>query len=204
MAGITETGPTLTAPAWAGDYMGREHLIPGGAKLDAAQFRATDAVQVTANANAAVDATSISCAALSGPIPAGTILDFGAKKFAQLTAAAAAGATSVTVEALATQVDDTDSAWYDGIETKAVVSGTPIGRTFAERANGDAFGPAASGDDEVYLVAFDVIDAAKNADVELYRPKSVVKENFLPGWASMSAAVIALVRAKYDTVTGQA
>ena len=204
MAGIEETGPTLTAPAWAGDFMGREHLIPGGAKLDAAQFRATDAVLVTATANAAVDATSIACTALAGPIPSGTILDFGAKKFAQLTAAAALGATSVTVEALATQVDDTDEAWYAGIETKAVVSGTPIGRTFAERANGDAFGPAAASDDEVRLVAFDVIDAAKNNDVELYRPNSVVKENFLPGWATMASAVVALVRASYTTTTGQA
>jgi len=203
MARITETGPTLTAPAWAGDFMGREHLVPGGARLDAAQFRATDAVEVEATANAAVDATTIAVTALTGPIPSGTILDFGAKKFAQLTADAAAGATSISVEALATQVDQNDVAWYDGVETKAVVSGTPVGRTFAERAAGDALGPAATGDDEVYLVAFDVIDADISPNVELYRPGSMVKENLLPDFANLDAAVLTLIRGAYNTQTGQ-
>lgn len=203
MARIKEEGPTLTPPAWAGDFMGREHLVPGGARLDPAQFRATDAVKVEATANAIATATSISVTALSGPIPNGTLLDFGTGKYAQLTAAAAAGATSISVEALPAQIDQNDVAWYEGVETKAVVSGTPIGRTFAERANGDALGPAASGDDEVYLVAFDVVDADISPNVELYRPGSMVKENLLPDFANLDAAVLTLIRGAYNTQTGQ-
>lgn len=203
MAKVQEASPTLTAPVWAGDFMGREHLIPGGARVDPAQFRATDAVEVTATANALVDATTIAVTALSGPIPAGTILDFGAKKFAQLTAAAAAGATSVTVEALATQINAADAAWYEGAETKAIPSGTPIGRTLAERDAGTAYGPADAADDEVFLVAFDVTDADANPDVELYRHGGVVKENFLPNLAGIAAGVLAVLRAKYAMTRGQ-
>lgn len=36
----TETSYTLTSPAWAGDFLDRDHLIPGGAKLDATAFTA--------------------------------------------------------------------------------------------------------------------------------------------------------------------
>jgi hypothetical protein len=99
MAGIS-TGPTLQSAgrAWIGDFLDREHMIPGGAKVDAAQFNAEDAVVVTTTAGASADAVSIAVAALSGPIPNGTTLYFGeSKEFAMLTAAAAAGATSLTV-----------------------------------------------------------------------------------------------------------
>lgn len=203
MAKIQNDTPTLTPPRWAGDFRGPESLIPGGARVDASQFRGTDAVQVVADGTAAIDATTITVDALSGPIPSGTILDFGAKKFAQLTADAAAGATSITVEALATALADNDAAWYAGVETKAIRSGTLVGRTFAERTAGTALGPAASGDEEVFLVAFDVTDASKNPDVELYRPGRVVFENFLPGFADLSTAELALLRAAYTTTRGQ-
>jgi hypothetical protein len=65
-------------------------------------------------AGAAVDATSVPVAALSGAIPSGTVLDFGGKKFARLTAAAAAGATALTVSALATALVSGDAATYTG------------------------------------------------------------------------------------------
>jgi hypothetical protein len=203
MARITVDDNQLTPPAWAGDFLNREHLIPGGAKLDAAAFNAPDAVVVVVGAAGALAAaTAVPVDALPGPIPSGTVLNFGTNKFARLTAAAAAGATSLTVAALPTALVDNDTATYAGIQTKNIPSGTFIGRTFAERETGDAFGPADAADEEFFLTAFDVTDADNNADVELYRPGSIVKENFLPGWATMSSALKTDLRATYTTTKG--
>lgn len=121
---------TLTTPRWAGDYLGRESLIPGGARLDAAAFAA------------------------------------------------------------------------DAEGRKGVPSGTAIGRTLAERDAGAGFGPAAATDDEIYLTAFDVTDAARNPDVELYRPGRVVKENYLPGWADLAAELKTAIRERYTCTLG--
>lgn len=131
---MNTTGPTLGAPEWAGDFLNREHLIPGGAKVNSA------------------DAGFVADSEGRKPIPAGTVL----------------------------------------------------GRTIAERDASTGYGPCADTDPagEVYIVAFDVTDALDIDDVELYRPNSIVKENFLPGWAGLSAAVKALVRARYLCVRG--
>lgn len=86
-----------------------------------------------------------------------------------------------------------------------VAAGTLIGRTFAERASGTGFGPAANGDDEVFIIAFDV-DTDKDISCTGVRPGTVIKENFLPDWTSISgsANVLALLRSKYNTQTGAA
>jgi hypothetical protein len=206
MARIVDSGNTLTSPVWAGDFLDREHLMPGGAKLDAAQFNAYDAVVVTTTAQAAAAATSISVAALSGAIPAGTILYFGeAGELARLSSAAAAGATSLAVDAIPAQIESGDVAVYAGTSgIKRVLSGTPIGRTYTERDAGTGFGPAVSTDDEIYLVAFEVTDASVNADVELYRPGSIVKETFVPGWAGFATNLKTALRARYQCVNGVA
>lgn len=197
------TNQVAGGPVWAGDFLDREHLVPGGAKVDATQFNATDAVIVTVGAaGAAVDATTVPVDALSGPIPSGTVLDFGGDKFATLTAAAAAAATSLTVRALVTALVDDDTATYKGVGKKSIAAGTVIGRTYAERTAGTAFGPADDSDDEFYLVAFDVTDAAILDDVELYRYGGIVKENRLPDWATLSATVKAALRAAYSTTVG--
>ncbi len=161
MARIVENVNQLTAAAWAGDYFNREHMIPGGAKLDPAQFNDTDAVTVTVGAaGAAAAATSVPVAALLGPIPNGTVLSFGTTKFATLTAAAATGATTLTVSPIPTALVSGDTATYPGVGTsKTVQSGTVVGRTLTERNAGTAFGPAGAADDEVYIVCFDVLDA---------------------------------------------
>lgn len=85
---------------------------------------------------------------------------------------------------------------------KPIPSGTPIGRTIAERDAGDAFGPADAADDEVFLLAFDIPDAVLNDDAELYRPGSAVKENFLPGWAGLAAGVKTVIRDLYVCYRG--
>jgi|GEM_PF-2022607 hypothetical protein len=286
MARITEGTNTLSSPIWAGDFLGREHLVPGGAQLDPLQFNVTDAVVVTVGAAGAaagatsipVDAlggpipsgailnfgslapvtvtlndasvsagdTAITVTALSGPIPAGTVLDFsagtnaqlarlsadaaagatsltvypldgtiantqtatfpGGTKQARLTAAAAAAATSLTVDELQFALVDDDAATYAGTTgLKHIPSGTLLGRTIAERDANTAFGPWASGDEEVYLLAFDVSNALVNADCELYRHFGIVKENFLPNWtAAWTAAMKTALRAVYSCTKGAA
>lgn len=206
MAGVTSTVNQLTSPIWAGDFLDREHLMPGGAKVDASQFLATDGALVTLSANALVSATSIAVTALANPIPANTLLRFAAGKYAYSTAAAAAGATSITVEALPVALTSGDKATYKGSGTKPVniVSGTLIGRTWAERDAGTAFGPAADADEEIYFLAFDITDATKNNDADLYRYNSIVKETFVPGWAGLSSTLKAFVRSHYQCTVGRA
>lgn len=198
-----QTGPTLGAPEWAGDWLNRDSLVPGGAKIDAAQFQNYGAVFVDVGAAGALAAaTSVPVVALSGAIPSGTVLDFGGAKFARLTAAAAAGATSLTVAALPTALVDADTAWYQGTGMKTIPSGTPIGRTITERDASTPFGPALSTDDEVYLIAFDVTDADEINDVELYRHHRIVKENFVPGFASFTSGLKDKIRALYTCTRG--
>ncbi|MBW4648920.1 MAG: hypothetical protein KME06_09480 [Kastovskya adunca ATA6-11-RM4] len=130
MARVNFSSPQLTPPAWAGDFLDRHSLIPGGARINPADFAA------------------------------------------------------------------------DVEGRKPIKSGTLLGRTFAERTAGTGFGVAAATDEEIYLLAFDVTDAVFCADCELYRHNSLVKENFLPDWATMATALKDKIRALYQTTTG--
>jgi hypothetical protein len=178
-------GPTLGTPRWAGDYRDRDHLVPGGARIDTAQFRNAIGVTVTLTANAAAAAVALTVTALSGPIPQGTLLDFGANKFARLAADAAKGATSLTVDAIPTAMVIGDTTTWSAANLKKLPSGTVIGRTIAERDAGTGFGVAADADDEVY------------------RYNSVVYENFLPNFAGLSATLKGKIRDKYVCSVGQ-
>lgn len=203
MARITQATNSLTSPPWAGDFLNREHLLPGGAKLLASAFLAEDAVVVTLSGAEAIGQTAISVNALSGPIPSGAILKSGAGEFMQLTAAAAAGDTTLTVEALEVAWESGDTATYAGaVRTVVVRSGTLVGRTYTERDAGTGFGPAADADDEVYLTAFEVPDVLTSNDVDLYRPGGLVKENFLPVFSTLSVALKAKIRSLYQTTRG--
>lgn len=202
MLGVS--GPTLGSPRWAGDFLNREHLIPGGANIDPTQFvGALTGTKVVLTANAAAGAVALSFAALKNAIPAGTVLDFGTTKLARTSAAAAAGATTVAVDATPTAMVIGDTAVYSGTGKKNLPGGTIVGRTFTERDAGTPFGAAADTDDEVYIVAFDVPDINAISEIELYRPNSVVYENFLPDWAGASAAIKTKVRDKYICSVGQ-
>lgn len=205
-----ETNPNFppiesTPPVWAGDYLSRDTVMPVPVQLDAAQFNAVDAVKVVVGAaGAAVDAVLVPVAALTGAIPAGTVLDFGGKKFARLTADAPANAVTLAVAALATALVQDDTATYAGVGKKSVPSGTLIGRTFTERDNGDGWGPAdEANDDELYLTTRDVADLTKDATTEIYRHNKVVKENYLPGWSGLSNAVKAKIRSLYACIGGK-
>ena len=83
-----------------------------------------------------------------------------------------------------------------------VPAGTLIGRTFVERAADTPFGVAADTDDEVFIVAYDVYDLAEINDADVLRHGTLIKENLLPGFAGISVALKAKVRANYQTTTG--
>jgi hypothetical protein len=127
---MAQTGPTLASPPWTIDFLGREHLIPGGAKMDPAAIAAN--------------------AAGKKPLP----------------------------------------------------SGTAVGRTIAERDASTPFGLADAADDEVYLTAFDVDDLLDINDIELVRPNTTIKENFLPDFAGLAAGVQTKLRAAYICTRG--
>lgn len=195
-----------TNPLWAGDFFDRKALLPGGALLVAAEFPAVDAVNVKASGNAIVDATTIAIAGTPIPvgksIPSGTVLKFGAKKFARLTAPAVAGDVALTVEALAVQINTNDVATFSGVGLKTVPSGFVVGRTIAERDADTGYGVAADADDEVRIVAFDVPNVDVDPQVEIVRPGFLVYENYLPGFADLSATIQAKLRAAYQMTKG--
>ena len=90
------------------------------------RFKSGAGAVVVGVAGAAVDATAVPVAALTAMIYAGTILRFGAKKFAKLTADAAVGATTLTVEPLAVALVSNDTAYGGGVGLKSVPAGTVV------------------------------------------------------------------------------
>lgn len=209
MARIVDSTNQLVSPRWAGDFGSPElGLMRGPFRLDHAQFASTT-FTITTGAGAAIGATSIPVTALPVAIPAGTFLDWtGTGEFSKVTANAAVGATALTVEALDVAIEAADTATFTTTDAAPVTvpSGTPVGRTIAERNAGNDFGPAAAADDEIYLIYFEVQDTTINPDFVAYRPHAgrVVKENFLPtGWDTISGVVTKL-RAAYNLVRGRA
>jgi len=216
--------------------------IPAGTFLNFGTYAPVTVTVDDADVNAGE--TSFGVDALSGPIPAGAFLSFGAGVYARLTANAAAGATTLAVEALPADIADDATATFAGgtkqarltapaasgatsltvdelqfalvdDETayygapgakKRIASGTVVGCTHAEleaaAAGGLLWGPAADADDIVRIILFDIPDADENNDAELYRAGSLVKVNFLPGWATLSTAVKNKIRAQYETTVG--
>lgn len=92
------------------------------------RYRTGAVVATVGAAGAAIGATSVPVAALTGAIPSGTTLDFGGAKFARLTAAAASGATTLTVAALPTALVSGDTATYAPPGSKkTMLAGTAVG-----------------------------------------------------------------------------
>ncbi len=101
------------------------------------------------------------------------------------------------------KVNSADAGFVaDAAGRKVIPSGTILGRTLAERDASTGFGPYAALDDEVYINYFEVTDALALDDVEMYRPGSQVKENFLPGWAGLAAGTKTKIRAVYICTLG--
>jgi hypothetical protein len=194
--------PDLTRPTWAGREINSNDLLPGGSKLDEPSFTAyTAAVVVTLTGAAAAGAVALAVSALTGPIPAGTMLNFGVAKSAYVTQAAAAAAVALTIAPLVTPLAIGDSARFNGQYGLMVPAGTFVSRTFAQRAAGTGFHPAIAAEDEYFLTAFEVRDLTLDNDVALVVPGKgfPIKENFLPNIAGITAvpAVLAALRARY-------
>jgi len=204
MAKMTfEVDKSYMQPNWAAEPIGPQNMIPGGAQLVPALFPSSDSFTVTVTAAATAGASvNIAVAALAGDIPAGFILNFGSGKYATLNAKAVKGATTINVN-LAANLVGTETYVYPGISGKKFIkAGTLVGRTYAERDAGTGFGPYATGDDEVYLLAFDTPDADALPDCELLRNQTLVRDHLLPGWATLPAATQVVIRTKYQCVRG--
>lgn len=84
---------------------------------------------------------------------------------------------------------------------RVVVSGTLVGRTYAEREAGTGYGPFTAGDDDYGLIAWDAeVGATKSNDAELVPDTVFVKENYLPDWETLAAAAKTAIRQKYVTM----
>jgi hypothetical protein len=205
---------TLTPPIWAGEFLSPQRLIPAGGKLNLSEFFPTDSVLVTVSGANAQGATTLNVTALPTPtgwssgtiIPNGTTIHFGGDEYATVNdASVLPGDTAITVLALTQALEGGETGRYTGTGKITVPSGTVVGRTFAERDSNTRYGPATTGDEDVFIVAFDEPSIVENdGDVTLVKPGTVIKENFLPGWAGLSAAVKALVRDRYVTQLGVA
>ena len=176
--------------------------IPAGTVL---YFGTNKFARVTADA--AQGATSLTVAALptalagaeTASIPSSSIV-------ARTTANAIAGATSITVEALPEAILTGDSATYAGagVKKKRIPSGTLLGRTYTERDAGTGFGPWTNGDDEPFILAFEITDAANRPECELVAHGTKVYENSLPGWTGSTSQFKAAVRGAYQTMLAPA
>lgn len=120
-------------------FVGDERSVtrePGGRQIDWDYI--TDAYRTTVkrvvlNGAVAADAVAITVDALTVALKPGDLLWFGqAKEFVRVTAPAAVGATSVTVEAVPTALEDNDEAIVGGSGSKVV----PAGTVMAELSSG--------------------------------------------------------------------
>lgn len=212
MAYVRQKTNQRAMPVWAGDFGGRDHILPFPGRIDPAQFADAAGVRLVVAAGSDVDVgdTTIPINPVVGPIlpfgstlpssgplvAAGTMLTFLTPGTTtpglpvRVTAPVNIGDSALTVEAVLSDISAGDTAVYSRWSTRSVLSGTLCGRTYAERDARTGFGPAdVGGDDEIFLLLFDVPDALDNPDAVFYRENSVVKENYLPGYAEMISAV---------------
>lgn len=202
---ISQPQTASANPVWAKDYLSREHIL-GPFRLDPAQFPREASTVVTLTAQAAVNATTLTVAALGARVPAGTTLRFNTGQVAYVTADAAAAATAITVSAVEYLIPSGANAEYRASGRAYVRNGTVVGRTFTEANAGTGFGPVADGDvggaGEAYPLVHDVDDVIDSADFTGYRPGSVIDITHFPGWSGLSAAVQAYIRARYVCING--
>jgi hypothetical protein len=218
MAGLFSSYSRVGLPAWFGEAFDERSLIPGGALVAPAQFPASDSIRVTASAAGAAAgavaiplATALLLQADGSPlavgqvaIPAGALVDFGGAKLAITTTNTVRGATTLAVRALPAAIAAGDTGLYSGIAEKNILSGTLVGRTIAERDGGGRLEPWTAGDDDFYLVMWDawVGGSSSSDEVDLVRPGTIVKENWLPGWATLPAPMRAAIRGRYQCIVG--
>ncbi len=199
------TANVLTKPMWTNVPLGGDNILPGGVAVDASQFPADGTFVITTVGNAAMGATSITVlgSSMTGVIPNGTRFDFGGGVTAVVTATARpkddGSNVTVSVAALAATVNASSTATVYGTGAVRILSGTVVGRTYAERDAGTPFGVPADSDDEVYIIWHDVVNALEDNWVGLLAPGAFVWENKLPTFSALSTALKAKIRAQYTT-----
>jgi len=189
--------------------MAHLHLLPGGSILRYAEFPNLNGLTVTATAPAAAGATELECEVTSNlgrnyRIPAAAALYFQQQKFASLMREARAGDMTIEVAPIPAAIAQGDQAFY-GPGAYQVATGSLVGRTFAERDQGEPFGAAdIDGDDEIYLLAFcSSGDLTDDNRCTLLRHNTMIYEDRLPGWASMPAAKQGKIRQLYQCLTSE-
>lgn len=91
------------------------------------EYRESRGGNVVADGTNAQGATTFGVEALAFAIPANTAIRFGTDEFIYVTAAAAVGATSLTVQALVNAIEDGDTGLYRGSGYKTLLPGTVMG-----------------------------------------------------------------------------
>ena len=204
MPGVTWNSFTTQMPEWMAEELTSHNLLPAGTQAEISEFSFADAQTLTlvGAATAGAGVTLTIDAALKSDINKGVILNFGSGKLATLEQRAVRGVTTLTVNLAANTVDG-DSYNYPGSTGRTVVpSGTLVGRTYAERDAGTGFGIAdVANDDEIYLVAYQNEYVEQDAGITLVRHNTLVYENKLPGWATMTAPQQAAIRQRYQAIT---
>jgi hypothetical protein len=197
----TRNGPWGSAPECFGDPVNANTVVSGGARVDSSQFPRADRVAVAVGAAAAKGDRQVTVTALAGPIPAGRLIYLTGGKVIRLALAAGTGAVLLHTQPIEAALVGTETGEYTGSGRIEIPKGTPLGRTIAERNAGTGFGPAVAADDEVFLLARMIIDAADIDDCTLYRHGYQVYENLLPGIGSMDAGLLTKLRGLYTFLT---
>lgn len=86
-----------------------------------------------------------------------------------------------------------------------VQSGTLVGRTWTQMEGKEGFSPFdpvihTEGESQVYLVAYDVEDAAEDAHCSLYRHNCQVRVQSLPNWDTLPLEDKDRIRQEYEIV----
>lgn len=198
---------TVTAPGLPTGATGiNAYIGPSANDLAFAGTSATNVVTVTTE-------PGTTAAGIPAVNSTGTTQQPG--KYARLTVDANIGDTSLTVEPIPAALVGTETGNFSRWGTELMVSGTPVGRTYAQRAASLPFiqaDPVAhnplTANGEFYLVLFDNPDLHSTPTVELYRHNSIVKENYLPNYATqlapggVASPMLALIRQLYTCILG--
>ncbi len=201
-------------PGFVGDFLSREHVLPGGVKLNASTFTGADDIRIQTTAAVAVGATEVPVVALKDEIPSETVIAFGAAadgKFVRLSTTSPDGDTSMTTYPVSKALTSGDVGYYSPPGTKKrIVAGTPVYMSTSDHENKAATGAywssAANGKsvattDVVRIIAYDVLDVDENNDGDLLRKGTLLHVNHMY-WDTLDSTVKAKIRIDYDVTVG--
>lgn len=142
-------------------------------------YRTTAKTITVGVGGAAQGATTVPVVALPVALPKDLVLPFGTGEFVKLTAAAAAGATSISVEALVNALEAADTAVYGGTGKKMLPQHCAVGD---ELGNGKLAPRIETTNPAIGLLATNAIEGDASAGLSGYGliRGGVFFENMLP------------------------